>query len=551
MMVHATERIDPSPQRNGWRLYPTLGLLLLLTALVAGLVVLGPIGSTRARLAHVQAAVRGAAVTGGPALFVPGGLTARVGELATIPLAFENNGTHVSSLSFSLDYDRDCLRFEPDDQDGNGLPDAISFAVPAQFAPSVMVKTDGRDELHIVIADYGPPFAALPTTLALITVRLRVICDDPALLPRTAVVRFLAQPPVSFGDQNGRDVVGEERGGIVQILPAQAGGTPVPTATRTIAPTAPATPTFVPTAMTPTPTPWVQLEALAAPHELTIDDTKAMIVIDYTVLLPVSDLALRVLLPAQARLNAAASTTGWQCPVSTPDPPSSAPSSLLCHFVLPSALLSKPTSGRLFLAVTLDWLSLPIPTELVFTLDAVSLNQVDRPSIPLVIPVFLDRQTPDNVDLTLAPDRSELLVQSADSATQPTYQLTYQLIYTNRSTLALADVDLHLLLPPATTFHPVTPSELTWNCATQSPEQPSCIANIASLAAGAQQQATFMLHVTQAALPRSQTALPLVAYLTSEAELLGSVSSVVSIRYMDGTAPTPIFLPLITHSAQP
>ncbi len=152
-----------------------------------------------------------------PTLSIETNIPAFYNQTVSVPIQFTANGQGIGSVIFSLDFDQSCLQFDASDGDGDGIPDAISFNVPAAFGASVTfdaADTDG--ELDFFIADTFPPLAALPGgTLA--TLQLAPTCQpiDASIL---APVNFSADPLASLGDTSGQSVPGVTVDGSVEIL---------------------------------------------------------------------------------------------------------------------------------------------------------------------------------------------------------------------------------------------------------------------------------------------------------------------------------------------
>lgn len=95
--------------------------------------------------------------------------------VAAIPVRFAADGLRISAALFSIDYDEQCLLFDPVDANRDGFPDNVLFNLPSQFIVSASfnaLDTDG--ELHIMMVDYSPPYASLPEQ-TLLTVRLAAL----------------------------------------------------------------------------------------------------------------------------------------------------------------------------------------------------------------------------------------------------------------------------------------------------------------------------------------------------------------------------------------
>lgn len=195
-----------------------------------------------------------AAQGNGPTLTIPLSITAHSGSTVTVPIHFRRNGFGISGFVFSLDIDPACLTFASQDQNGDGQPDAVHFALPPQLRGSMSYSaTDSTGELDFVVADYAPPLATLPDTDNIIAVTFATACTPVAEEEIISQIHFAQQPPPSFSDTRGNAISGLVSDGSVHIggprPPATA--TPTPAVTTTPPPTVTATPTAT---LTPTAT---------------------------------------------------------------------------------------------------------------------------------------------------------------------------------------------------------------------------------------------------------------------------------------------------------
>lgn len=121
---------------------------------------------------------------------------------------FTAGGTSINSLAFSVDYDANRLEFDPSDDDMDGVPDAIRFiGTMAGILDVSFEGSDGDGELDFLLTDP----AVAPQTFAdgaLIEIRWRALTLDDEVF---GAVRFADEPPVSFGDTEGRSVPGDAR----------------------------------------------------------------------------------------------------------------------------------------------------------------------------------------------------------------------------------------------------------------------------------------------------------------------------------------------------
>lgn len=138
------------------------------------------------------------------------------GRPVQLPVNFRSNGLAIAAMAFSIDFDEQCLRFDPADADNNGIPDAITLTTPPGF--EVVAHADLSDvnsEIDLFIGDLTPPLTALPDG-ALLTLDFKALCQ-PQATPLTVRVGFGAQPPASFSDLNGVSRPGQLLAGAVEI----------------------------------------------------------------------------------------------------------------------------------------------------------------------------------------------------------------------------------------------------------------------------------------------------------------------------------------------
>jgi hypothetical protein len=455
-----------------------------------------------------------ALMTSGPTLYIPGGVTAHTGELVDVPVAFDSFGAPVAALSFSLDYEQECLAFEAGDQDGDGAPDGFIVDAPAQFFPSLSWDVNDEDgELDVVLADYIPPLAILQDSAALFTFRFRVVCPLLAGQTRVTILRFAATPPIGFSDPVGFSLPGNARDGLVQIVGGPGGGMGTPTPTPSLPPTNPPS-TGTPT---PAPAPVVLLEMTSWPERLSYADRHILLSMDYAILSSLPQATFQLALPPQTRPELPISTAGWQC---TTDATQSN-----CWFPLSGLSLQNSRNGRIFLALTVDS---PLPSQVTQLAFAVTLLLNDRPDYPLLtltLPVLPNGTStiPSLLGLAVQTNATELTVGSDQ-------QLAYTMVYTNHSNLTLAGVSFHLILPSVADLQATTTNAVTWNCSSVGHEQQDCVSQAFDLPAEARTQQQFVLKFATSSRLNEMNALVVVAYAERESKILISASSVVPIR---------------------
>lgn len=200
------------------------------------------------------------AQSSGPTLSLPPALPAVVGQRVTVSIDFRPNGAAVAGLTFSIDFNESCLGLDANDQDGNGLLDRVRLTLPAAFQGSVAyAATDTDGELDVVIADYAPPVASLPSLDGVVAIDFMPLCSPMDNTPVRAAIRFAQAPAASFGGVDGRDLSGVTQDGAVLITRL-----PVATVTPTVTATATATPSGSATAIATT-TPMATVPATTTP----------------------------------------------------------------------------------------------------------------------------------------------------------------------------------------------------------------------------------------------------------------------------------------------
>lgn len=189
---------------------------------------------------------------GGPTLAIPERIAATQNGAVSVPIEFISDGQTIAATAFSIDFDENCLAFDPTDGDGDRIPDAITFNVPAQFNPGVTFDASDSDgELDFVIVDFVPPFASLPDD-TIVTIEFLTTCQPEPNTTIIAPVAFSNQPSASFSDENGGNVPGSSSDGSVEIMFATATATMTATATTTQSPTPTPTPTSGTVIVSPT-----------------------------------------------------------------------------------------------------------------------------------------------------------------------------------------------------------------------------------------------------------------------------------------------------------
>ena len=210
-----------------------------------------------------------------PSLSIPEEILAMPGQSVTVTITFDSDGAEISGVTFSLDYDRSCLSFDPTDSDSDGLPDSVNIMLPPEFDRTLVAPApeDADREIDVVLADILYPLAVMPNGVIL-EIGLTV-ATDAACWGATVNVKFWPDTPATYFNTEGQEVTGSMHDGSIQIsvptstptaTPTQS---PTPTPTFTNTPTSTPTPTFTPTAThTPTATPVPAIPSLSIPNDV-------------------------------------------------------------------------------------------------------------------------------------------------------------------------------------------------------------------------------------------------------------------------------------------
>ncbi|MFQ5814196.1 MAG: hypothetical protein ACE5I2_13555, partial [Anaerolineae bacterium] len=159
----------------------------------------------------------------GPILSIPSNVPAVAGQAVSVPVNFTSNGHSIASTAFSVDYDQTCLAFDPTDNDGDDIPDAVNLSLPGAFNASVTFDGNDTDsELDFLIADTFPPLSSLPDG-AIATITFIATCQPSPGTSIIAPVDFSDDPPASFGNTDGQSVPGITSNGSVKIQSGTAG----------------------------------------------------------------------------------------------------------------------------------------------------------------------------------------------------------------------------------------------------------------------------------------------------------------------------------------
>ena len=136
-----------------------------------------------------------AADAGGTAsLRLPEQVKGAVGEQVALPVTLASGGEGIAAAVFSLDLTG--LKFDPQDADGDGVPDAIQVADESVQVAAAYDAADATGELDVAL--YSPLLSALADGV-LVTVTVDVTAEAPT-------VQFSAVTPASLGTIDGQSV---------------------------------------------------------------------------------------------------------------------------------------------------------------------------------------------------------------------------------------------------------------------------------------------------------------------------------------------------------
>lgn len=145
-------------------------------------------------------------------LSVPSMTRTAVGENILVPINLGTDGVPIAGVSFSIEYDADCL--DPD-INNDSVPDNLVWTSLPGFTLSAISDTPGR--LDFSIADVVPPISILPEG-QLVQVGSLATCDaQPPSIFTDTLYGFSASMPPSFSDDFGQDIEGTSSNGTVRI----------------------------------------------------------------------------------------------------------------------------------------------------------------------------------------------------------------------------------------------------------------------------------------------------------------------------------------------
>ncbi len=128
-------------------------------------------------------------------LRIPGNVPGNPGATVSMPLVFSRNGYNIDTTTFSVDFDENCLEFNP------SSPSAVVFSTPSDFLASWSYNAaDVNSEIDISVYDQVAPRSYLPDgTLVTIQFKVKATCQAIPGSSNTARVGFSITTPPSFG----------------------------------------------------------------------------------------------------------------------------------------------------------------------------------------------------------------------------------------------------------------------------------------------------------------------------------------------------------------
>ena len=136
------------------------------------------------------------------------------GDSFELPITLLANGSDISSLIFSVDYDQNLLTFDDTDSNNDQLPDSIQLNIPSSFNGEVTVNYNDQDgEIDFMIADFSTPFSTLPDG-ELVVIMFQTLESTKT---ESTIVIFSGEPQPSFGTSNGDGITGTTNSSTITI----------------------------------------------------------------------------------------------------------------------------------------------------------------------------------------------------------------------------------------------------------------------------------------------------------------------------------------------
>lgn len=152
-------------------------------------------------------------------LSIPTNIPGSIGDTVTVPIFFSGASASIDTTTFSIDFDEDCLAFDPTDGNGDTIPDAVQFMVNSNFVTTAEYNAGDKDgEIDISIYDQFSPRTVIPDGVIVnIDFTVKATCAAAPGTNRSARVGFSNDPSPSFGTY-GVSVPGLSLDGFVRIL---------------------------------------------------------------------------------------------------------------------------------------------------------------------------------------------------------------------------------------------------------------------------------------------------------------------------------------------
>jgi hypothetical protein len=151
-------------------------------------------------------------------LRIPGNVPGSPGATVSMPVTFSRNGYNIDTTTFSIDFDENCLEFNP------ATPNAVVFSTPADFLTSWSFNAaDINSEIDISVYDQLAPRSYLPDgTLVTVKFKVKATCQAIPGSSNTARVGFSITTPPSFGSY-GQSIRGRSMDGFITIQNGRPG----------------------------------------------------------------------------------------------------------------------------------------------------------------------------------------------------------------------------------------------------------------------------------------------------------------------------------------
>jgi hypothetical protein len=155
-------------------------------------------------------------------LSIPGNIPASLTDPpvpVSVPVVFSGESSNIDTTAFSIDFDEECLSFDPTDGNSDGIPDAVHFLINSNFVTTAVYNASDTDgEIDVSIYDQAYPRTPIPDGIILtIDLTVNATCGAPPGSTRSARVGFSNSPAPSFAS-HGFTVHGLALDGFVRIL---------------------------------------------------------------------------------------------------------------------------------------------------------------------------------------------------------------------------------------------------------------------------------------------------------------------------------------------